>query len=81
MKVELNLCNYTTKANLKNATGDDTSKFAKRVDLASLKLEIDKLDTFRLETTLVDLSKLSDVIKNEAVKKIVYDELIKNEKC
>ena len=66
MKVELNLCNYTTKANLKNATGDDTSKFAKRVDLASLKLEIDKLDTFRLETTLVDLSKLSDVIKKRS---------------
>ena len=66
MKVELNLCNYTTKANLKNATGDDTSKFAKRVDLASLKLEIDKLDTFRLETTVVDLSKLSDVIKKRS---------------
>ena len=66
MKVELNLCNYTTKANLKNATGDDTSKIAKRVDLASLKLEIDKLDTFRLETTLVDLSKLSDVIKKRS---------------
>ena len=38
VKVELDLCNYATKADLKNATGIDTSKFAKKVDLASLLL-------------------------------------------
>ena len=44
MKVELDLFNYVTQANLKNATDVDTSKFAKKkVDLASLKAHIDKL--------------------------------------
>ena len=44
MKVELNLSNYVIKADLKSATGVDTLKFAKRVDLTSLKSEIDKID-------------------------------------
>ena len=44
MKVELDLSNYATKANLRNVSGVDRSKFAKKVTLASLKLEIDKLD-------------------------------------
>ena len=35
MKVELDLSNYATKADLKNATGVDTSKYAKKVDLAN----------------------------------------------
>ena len=35
VKVELDLSNYATKADLKNATGVDTSKFAKKADLAS----------------------------------------------
>ena len=77
MKVELDLSNYATKADLKNATGVDTLKFAKKVDLASLKSEIDKFDIGKLETTSVDLSKLSDAVKNEVVKKTVYDELVK----
>ena len=77
VKVELELSNYATKADLKNATGADTSKFAKRVYLTSLKSEIDKLYIGRLETTLVDLSKLSDLVKNEAIKKTVYYDLAK----
>ena len=44
MKVELDLPNYATKADLKNAAGVDTSKFAKKVDLANLKSDVDKLD-------------------------------------
>ena len=47
VKVELDLSNYATKADLKNATGVDTSKFAKKVDLASLKFNVDKLDIDR----------------------------------
>ena len=35
-KVELDLSNYVTKADLKNATGVDTSSFAKKTDLANL---------------------------------------------
>ena len=35
VKVELDLTNYATKADLRNATGADTSSFAKRTDLAN----------------------------------------------
>ena len=45
--------------------------------MACLKSEINRLDISKLETTLVGLSKLSDVAKNEVVKKSVFDELIK----
>ena len=41
MKVELDLSNYTTKADLKNATGVNTSKFAKKIDSADLKSNFD----------------------------------------
>ena len=50
---------------------------AEKSDLASLKSEIDKLDIRKLETTPADLSKVSNVVKNEAIKKTVYDELVK----
>ena len=50
VKVELDLPNYATKADLKNATGDDTSRISKKVDLASLKSEIYKFDIDELET-------------------------------
>ena len=49
----------------------------KRVDLPSLISEVDKLDNCKLETTLVDLSKLTDVVKNVVVIKTIYDELLK----
>ena len=50
---------------------------AEKSDLASLKSEIDKLDIRKLGTTPADLSKVSNVVKNEAIKKTVYDELVK----
>ena len=100
VKVELYLSHYVTKADLKNATGVDTSKFAKEVDLTSFqfdvrKLDIDKLknvpgnsryfksnldkwDIGKLETTPVDLSKLTNIVKIDVVKKTEYDELVKN---
>ena len=46
--------------------------------LRSLKRKIDKLDIEKLETTPFDLSKLSDVVKNDVVKKDVYNAKIKN---
>ena len=49
IKVELNLSNHTTKADSKNAVGVDTSKFAKKVGLASLKFNEDKLDIDKLK--------------------------------
>ena len=59
-----------------NATGIDTSKLAAKSDLASLKAEIDKLDTGKLVLVPVDLPKLSDVVKNYVVKKTVCDKLV-----
>ena len=44
VKVTLDLSNYATKANLKNATGADILNFARKSDLASLKLGVAKLD-------------------------------------
>ena len=49
VKVELHLSNYGTDTNLENTTGVVTSKFAKIVDLASIKTEADKLDIGKLE--------------------------------
>ena len=42
VKVKLDLSNYATKADLTNATGADTSKLAKKVNLADLKSNVDK---------------------------------------
>ena len=56
MKVELDLSNYAIKADLENAAGVDTSKFAKKVDLANLKSNIDKLDTDKLKNISTNLS-------------------------
>ena len=49
VKVELDMTNYTTKSNLINDTGVGTSKFAKKVDLSSLKSNVDKSDTDKLK--------------------------------
>ena len=58
MIVELDLSNYATKANLKNATGVDTSKIAKKVDLASLKVNVDKLEIDKLKNVPTNVSNL-----------------------
>ena len=63
VKVESDLSNYLTKANLNNASCVDTLKFAKKVDLASSKSKVDKLGIDKLVPVPVDLSKLNDVIK------------------
>ena len=44
--------------------------------MANLKTEIDKLDIEKLVPASVDLSKLSDVVKNDVVKKDVFDKLV-----
>ena len=70
VKVELDLSSYATKAELKKATGVDTSKLAAKFDLVSLKAEVDKIDVDKLKTVSVDSSKLSNVVNNEVVKKL-----------
>ena len=76
VKVGLNLSYYATKANLKGATGVDTSNLAVKSGLAKLKTEVDKIDVDKLKSTLDDLRKLSNVVNNDVVKKTVYDKLL-----
>ena len=76
INVKVDLSNYATKANLKIISHFDTSSFTLKTNLANLKTEIDKLDIDKLLPVLVDLSKLSDVVKNDVVKKDVYDKLV-----
>ena len=100
MKVELDLSNYATKTDLKNATEPDTSTFVKKFDLASLKYDVDESDIYKLENPSANLtnlksrvdeldvdkllsvpfnlSKLSDAVKNDVVKKDVYNAKINN---
>ena len=59
-KVELDLSNCTTKTRFKNATGADTSHFAKKTDLVSLKSDVDKLDIDRLKNVRSNLSNLKN---------------------
>ena len=70
INVKVDLSNYATKTDLKNVTHVDTSNFVLKTNLAGLKTEVDTLDIGKLTTVPVDLSKLSDVVKNEVAKKI-----------
>ena len=74
--VKVDLSNYTTKTGIKNISHVDTSSFELTTNLASLKTKIDKLDIDKLVFAPVDLSKLSDLVKNDVVKKTVYDKLV-----
>ena len=72
IKVELDLTNYATKTDLKNITHVDVSSYASKTNLAALKTEVDKVDVDKLKTTPADLAKLSNVVKNDVVKKTDY---------
>ena len=76
IKVKIDLSNYATKTDIKNISHVDTSSFALKTNLANLKTEVDKLDIDKLAPVPVDLSKLSDVVKNDDIKKTKYDELV-----
>ena len=76
LKVNIDLSNYAAKTDLKNVTQVDTSSFSLKTNLANLKTEVDKLDIDKLAPVPVDLSELSDVVKNGVVKKTVYDKLV-----
>ena len=71
INVTVDLSNYATKTDLKNVTHVDTSSFALKTNLATLKTEVDKLDIDKLVLFPTDLSKLSNVGKNDVVKKTV----------
>ena len=73
IKVELDLSNYVTKKDINNVTHVCVSGFASKTNLAALKTEVDKIDADKLKTVPIDLAKLSNVVKNEVVKKTDYN--------
>ena len=75
IKVRVDLSNYATKADIKNITHVDTTNFALKTNLANLKTEVDKLDMNKLVPLPTDLSKLSNVVKNDVIKKTEYNKL------
>ena len=76
INVKVDLSNYVSKADIKNISHVDTSSFAINSNLANLKTEVDKLDIDKLVPVPVDLSKLSNVVKTDVVKKTVHDKLV-----
>ena len=89
IKVELDLTNYATKItnyatkiDSKNITHTDVSSFASKTNLTALKTKVDKIDVDKLKTVPDDLAKLSNVVKNEVVKKTDFsaDDYVKKTK-
>ena len=72
VKVELSVSNYTTKANMKRATSIDTSTLASKTELTGLKTKVDNLGVYKLMSVSVDLSKISNDVDQDFVKKTVY---------
>ena len=78
INVKVDLSNYATETDIKNISHVDTSVFALKTNLASLKTKLDTLDIDKLVPVPVDWSKLSDVVKNDVAKKDVYGKLAAN---
>ena len=76
ISVNSDLSSYATKADLKGATRVDTFNLASKSILAKLKAKVDKIEIERIKTVPVDLSKLSNIMNNEVVKKTVYYKLV-----
>ena len=79
INVKVDLSNYATKTYLKNVSHVYVSSFAVKSNLSSLETEVDKLDIDKLVPIPVDLSKLSDVVKNDVARKIEYKKLVKKQ--
>ena len=71
INVVVDLSNYAAKTDIKNISHIDTSSFALKPNLASLKTEVDKWITDKLVSVPVDLNELSDLVTNDVVKKTV----------
>ena len=76
------MANYATKDDVKNITHVDVSSYVSKTNLAALKTEVDKIDTGKLKTVPDDLAKLTNVVKNETVKKtdFSFDDYVKKTK-
>ena len=76
INVKVDLSNHATKADIKNILHVDTSSFALKTNLANIKTEVDQSDIEKLVPVPTDLSKLSNVVKNDVVKKTDYNKLV-----
>ena len=76
INVKVYLSNYATKTDLKNVSHVDVNSFALKPNSASLKTEVDKLDTDKLTPVPNDLAKLRSVVKNGVIKKTEYNKLV-----
>ena len=76
ISVKVDLSNYARKTDLKNVSHADVSSFALKSNLGSLKTEVDKIDADKLKTVRVDLAKLSNMVKNDVIKKTEYNNLV-----
>ena len=70
INVKVVFSNYATKTDIKIISHLDTSSFAIKANLTNLKTEVDKLDIDKLAPAPTDLGKLSNIGKNDVVKKI-----------
>ena len=88
IEVKLDLSNYATKSDLKNATGVDTSQFAKKDNLVNFKSEIDEsdvdeiknipssLNSFKSKVDKLDVDKLKPVSVNlKKLSDVVYNDV------
>ena len=71
INVKVDLSSYATKSDLKNVTHVDTSSFALKTILVSVKTEVDQLYIAKLASIPVDLRKLTDVVTNDVFKEAV----------
>ena len=65
------MSSYVTKTELKNETRVDTSSFAKNIDLANSKSDVDKLDTDKSKNLQSDFSSLKSKVDKLDVEKLV----------
>ena len=76
INVKVDFSNYATKADLKNAAGVDISQLELKSNLVKLRAHIYKNGADKLKPVTADLSKSSNVVNNDVVKKTVYDKLV-----
>ena len=70
VKVELDLSNYATKADLENLTRFDTSEFGNRTDLANLRPDVNKLDSDKFKNIASNSRSLKGKVDNLDIGKL-----------
>ena len=76
INVKVDLSNYETKTDIKKISHVDSSSFALKTNLGNLKIEVDTLDIDKLVPVPTEFSKLSNVVKNDVIKKTDYNSKI-----